>query len=192
MGADVKPTPTAHDDDALSKDRRESPSEERSDEHSNRVAAATLRLRATDAATIAATGLLEALNRELLARYPGAPIDSFPATAFDATRDVYVLGEYGAAAWPAACGALRALDPESAEVKRMYVIPALRRRGLSRAVLGKLEDEARLRGHRRLLIETGYRQPEAIALYRHCGYAHIAPFGGYVGNPVSVCFAKIL
>lgn len=81
------------------------------------------------------------------------------------------------------CGALRALGDGVAEVKRMYVVPAARGRGVSRAVLGALEDAAREHGWTTLRLETGPRQPEAIGLYSSAGYGPIEAFGAYVGDP---------
>lgn len=91
-----------------------------------------------------------------------------------------------------ACGALRRLGPDTSEVKRMYVRPAFRGRGLARRILAELEETARRRAAARIRLETGMRQPEAIALYRSAGYVEIALFGEYVGDPTSVCFEKRL
>lgn len=95
----------------------------------------------------------------------------------------------------AGCGSLRALpggSPGVGELKRMYVRPAFRGRGLSRAVLAELERIAVERGFMRLVLETGVRQPEAIALYRSAGYRRIANFGPYVDEPTSRCYARWL
>ena len=81
------------------------------------------------------------------------------------------------------CGALRALGADAAEVKRMYVAPAARGRGIAEALLAELEDAARRRGWTTLRLETGPRQPEAIGLYSGAGYRPIAAFGAYVDAP---------
>lgn len=78
------------------------------------------------------------------------------------------------------------------EVKRMYVVQAWRRRGVGAAILAALEMRARVLGYRRLMLETGNRQPEAVALYTAGGWMAVAPFGRYVGDPTSVCFEKRL
>ena len=78
------------------------------------------------------------------------------------------------------------------EVKRMYVTQGWRRRGVGAAILAALEEQARAFGYRRLVLETGDRQPEAVALYTSGGWVRIAPFGPYVGDPTSVCFEKWL
>ncbi|MEV4199305.1 GNAT family N-acetyltransferase [Micromonospora globbae] len=91
-----------------------------------------------------------------------------------------------------ACGGLQALDEETGEVKRMYVRPALRGRGIARQLLAALEELAYQRGHTRICLETGTYLPAAIGLYTSCGYEPIPVYGPYVGNPYSVCFAKRL
>ena len=93
------------------------------------------------------------------------------------------------------CGALRGLGDGAAEVKRMYVVPAARGRGVSRAVLCALEDAARARGWTTLRLETGPRQPEAIGLYTSPGYRPVEAFGAYVGDPDaedSLFFERVL
>jgi GNAT superfamily N-acetyltransferase len=79
-----------------------------------------------------------------------------------------------------------------AEVKRMYVVPAARGRRLSRVLLTELERRAVAAGQRRLVLETGTRQPEAIGLYTSSGYSEIPRFGVYRRDPRSRCFGKLL
>jgi GNAT superfamily N-acetyltransferase len=79
-----------------------------------------------------------------------------------------------------------------AEIKRMYVAPEVRGRGVGRQLLVSLEAEARRLGISRLVLETGPRQPEALALYRGAGYVEIPLFGEYIGAEFSVCMAKDL
>lgn len=93
---------------------------------------------------------------------------------------------------PVACGAIRRRDAETAEIKRMYVRPLARGRGLARLVLGELESTAIRLGYRALVLETGSRQPEAIALYESDGYTIIPNFGFYQDSPLSVCYRKEL
>jgi GNAT superfamily N-acetyltransferase len=95
---------------------------------------------------------------------------------------------------PAGCGALKPLDSDPAigEIKRMYTAPTARRRGISRVLLTRLEDIAADLGYRRIQLETGLAQPEAIALYESAGWHRITPYGQYKGSPQSVCFAKEL
>jgi GNAT superfamily N-acetyltransferase len=96
---------------------------------------------------------------------------------------------------PVGCGALRPMPggrPDHGEIKRMYTDPAARRRGVSRAVLARLEDEARALGYRWVQLETGTRQPEAIALYEAAGYERIAPYGPFEHHELTACFGKRL
>jgi GNAT superfamily N-acetyltransferase len=85
-----------------------------------------------------------------------------------------------------ACGGWRAREVDEAplragdaEIKRMYVRPAYRGRGIARAVLADLETAAGRAGRRRMVLETGVRQPDAIGLYVAAGYVPMAPFGTY-------------
>jgi putative acetyltransferase len=90
------------------------------------------------------------------------------------------------------CGALRRLDEATAEVKRMYVEPELRGRGIAKAILDHLEAAARVMGTRRLVLETGIYQAEAIGLYRRMGFNPVRCWGEYEGVLTSVCFEKNL
>ncbi|GAA0541918.1 GNAT family N-acetyltransferase [Paractinoplanes ferrugineus] len=91
-----------------------------------------------------------------------------------------------------ACGALRRLDPTSAELKRMYVAPASRGSGVATAVLRALEERAYSRGWTTLRLETGPAQPDAIRFYRREGYQEIPLYGAYIGSELSVCFERSL
>jgi GNAT superfamily N-acetyltransferase len=96
---------------------------------------------------------------------------------------------------PVGSGAVRAMPGGAdgvGEVKRMYTLPDVRRRGVSRAILAELEARAKGFGFRRLQLETGARQPEALALYAAAGWHEITPYGQYSGDDESVCFAKDL
>ena len=77
---------------------------------------------------------------------------------------------------PVACGAVRTLEPGIGEIKRMFVLPEHRGRGLGRGLLKALEAEAVAMGFERLRLDTGERQTEAIALYRAAGYRPIAAY----------------
>jgi putative acetyltransferase len=93
------------------------------------------------------------------------------------------------------CGAWRPLastEPAVAEIKRMFVEPAVRGRGISRAILKKLETLARADGYSVVRLETGLRQPLALRLYETSGYRRIEPYGRYRDDPLSVCFEKTL
>ena len=79
-----------------------------------------------------------------------------------------------------------------AEIKRMYVREAGRRTGTARAILAELERSAHAVGVRRMVLVTGSKQPEAIAMYRATGYVDIAPFGHYADAPGAVHLGKPL
>jgi GNAT superfamily N-acetyltransferase len=81
---------------------------------------------------------------------------------------------------------------DTAEIKRMYVAPGARGRGLARAMLAHLEDTARAAGAAVMVLETGIRQPEAISLYASSGYMRVPGFGFYQDSPISRCFARSL
>ncbi|HEY8634935.1 MAG TPA: GNAT family N-acetyltransferase [Candidatus Dormibacteraeota bacterium] len=90
------------------------------------------------------------------------------------------------------CGAVRRVDEETVEVKRMYVDPEVRGRGVAKEILKRLEADARAMGASRLVLETGVYQEEAIGLYRLVGFNVIDCFGEYTGVPTSVCFEKAI
>jgi GNAT superfamily N-acetyltransferase len=81
---------------------------------------------------------------------------------------------------------------DDAELKRMYTAPAARGRGLARRMLATIEESARQSGFRRVILETGDKQPEAIALYESAGYERIEDFGFYRGHEGVLSYAKEL
>ena len=93
---------------------------------------------------------------------------------------------------PAGCGAIKQFSPDAVEVKRMYVLPAARKSGIATRILSELEGWARELHYRTCVLETGRRQPEAVALYIQMGYKRIANYGQYTGVENSLCFEKKL
>jgi GNAT superfamily N-acetyltransferase len=101
---------------------------------------------------------------------------------------------------PVVCGGWRAHEAADgpgfadgdAEVKRMYVVPSARGAGHARALLAVLESAARAAGRRRMVLETGTLQPEAIALYTSSGYERIDNFGTYRCEPSCRCYGRKL
>ena len=90
------------------------------------------------------------------------------------------------------CGAIRAYAPGVMEVKRMFVLPEYRGKGVAGAVLSALETWASELGYTRCILETGHMQPEAIRLYLKSGYAIILNYGQYEGIENSICMEKVL
>jgi putative acetyltransferase len=88
------------------------------------------------------------------------------------------------------CGAMRALDPYVMEIKRMYTVPEGRGKGVATRILNELEKWASELNYQKCILETGIRQPEAIALYRKRGFQVIANYGKYKNIENSVCFEK--
>ena len=93
---------------------------------------------------------------------------------------------------PVACGAFKKFDSESAEIKRMYVLPQHRNKGIAASVLQQLEQWAKEEGFQSTVLETGLKQPEAIRLYEKSGYNRIPNYGQYAGVDNSVCMKKEL
>ena len=90
------------------------------------------------------------------------------------------------------CGAIKNLSSEIMEVKRMYVLPTSRNRGIATKILLELEKWAMELSCEKCVLETGRRQPDAIKLYQKNGYRNIANYGQYAGKENSLCFEKRL
>jgi GNAT superfamily N-acetyltransferase len=140
-----------------------------------------LEIRVTGYRAPVAVTLVTAALADLAERYdhPGGDDTPVHPAEFDPPGGAFLV------AWldgrPVGCGGWRSLPggDEIAEIKRMYVAPEARGRGVAMALLRALEDSARLAGRKRTALETGHRQPEAIALYTKAGYARIEDFGYY-------------
>jgi GNAT superfamily N-acetyltransferase len=91
---------------------------------------------------------------------------------------------------PSGCGAIKGYTPNAMEVKRMYVLTESRKSGIATSILSELERWAFELSCERCVLETGKRQPEAIALYTKQGYRLIPNYGQYVGMENSVCYEK--
>lgn len=89
------------------------------------------------------------------------------------------------------CGGWRR-HGDDAELKRMYTAPAVRGRGVARRMLATIEESARAAGCRRVILETGDKQPEAVRLYESAGYARIDDFGYYRGHASVLSYARVL
>jgi len=93
---------------------------------------------------------------------------------------------------PVACGGIARFDETRGELKRMYVVPAARGRGLGRRILTELEEAAQALGYRGIVLETGDRQREALGLYESSGYERIPCYPPYDSRALSMCFEKRL
>lgn len=146
---------------------------------------------------VALTDQVQAHYRELY----GGPGDESPVDAndFEPPDGYFVVGDLEGQ--PVAMGGWRRLGDRpglpsrnTAEIKRMYVAPSARGRGLSRVVLAELESSARAAGVDWLVLETGRPQTSAVGLYRASGYTDVdgTPYGHYVGHPDAIHLGKAL
>ena len=93
---------------------------------------------------------------------------------------------------PIACGAIKQFDSTSMEVKRMFTLSEYRGKGIASLILKDLENWSAELSFEKCILETGLKQPEAIALYHKNGYKIIANYGQYAGIENSKCFQKTL
>lgn len=143
------------------------------------------------------------LNDQVQAEYgvrygDGGDATPLAAADFRPPNGLYLIA-YDALGAPVASGGWRAQDENGegnadgdAEIKRMYVIEQMRGQGLARRILAALEEDARDAGRRRMVLETGAKQPEAVALYTSSGYEPCEKFGYYRCHELSLCYAKAL
>ena len=143
------------------------------------------------------------LNDEVQAEYhlrygDGGDATALDSTDFDPPRGVYLIA-YDEQGRPVATGGWRSQDTNGegnedgdAELKRMFVVEQMRGRGLARRMLAALEEDARTAGRIRMVLETGTKQPEAVALYASSGYEPCTKFGYYRHYEESLCYAKKL
>jgi GNAT superfamily N-acetyltransferase len=138
--------------------------------------------------------LIKAALADLRERYEDDEGDATPVDAadFEPPHGAFLVTYLDQQ--PVSSGAWRSHgeDGTVAEIKRMYTLPAARGQGLARAVLAAVEQSAREHGRRRIVLETGGRQPEAINLYVTAGYQRIPDFGFYRNEPDVRSFGKEL
>lgn len=91
---------------------------------------------------------------------------------------------------PVACGAIKEYDAETMEVKRMFTLPEYREKGIAGKILLELERWTKELSFKKCVLETGKKQPEALALYKKHGYISITNYGQYAGVENSLCFEK--
>lgn len=129
--------------------------------------------------------LITAMGDEIAARYGDGGLSPAAPQEFS-SPGVFLLVELSGAA--VGCGGVRPRGADEGELKRMYVDPAARGRGLARMLLTALVAHARDVGMLRLLLETGTEQPEAIALYESEGWQSVPAFGHYAADPRTRCY----
>lgn len=134
--------------------------------------------------------MVEEVQQEYVQLYGSPDAAAIDPAEFQAPGGYFVVGMLDGA--PVATGGWRRLNRTDAEIKRMYVRSWYRRRGLSRLVLAGLEEAAAAAGVARLVLNTGPRQPGAIALYEASGYEPTAPFGHYADWPDALFYGKRL
>ncbi|MGZ4594873.1 MAG: GNAT family N-acetyltransferase, partial [Actinomycetes bacterium] len=137
-----------------------------------------------------AQSLIAEVQQEYVARYGGPDETVIDPAEFAPPYGAFLVATVDGDA--VGCAGLRRHGDDVVEIKRMFVRVAHRRRGHARTLLHALEERARHHGYRRVVLETGAAQPEAIALYTAEGYQPIAGFGHYKDEPLSRSFGKDL
>jgi GNAT superfamily N-acetyltransferase len=134
--------------------------------------------------------LIAAMRDEMAVTYDGLVLDGADMPKAGAAE----LGPPGGAflvgmqqGRPVCCGGVKRLDDRACEIKRMYVVPDARGRGVARTLLRALQDTARELGYEIARLDTGDRQPAARHLYESEGYAEIENFNA---NPVATYFGE--
>jgi putative acetyltransferase len=136
--------------------------------------------------------MAEAQQAELTERHHGSPgSGAMPSPEYFQPPDgtflvAFLDGE------PAGCGGVGRLEKTVGELRRMYVLPEHRGKGLGRALLVALEDAARELGYTTMRLETGNEAPEALGLYTASGYEPVPCWGPFATDPKSRCFEKPL
>ncbi|MGY1636418.1 GNAT family N-acetyltransferase [Geodermatophilus sp. SYSU D00742] len=148
------------------------------------------RLRAVPYDDPVARALVARVQQEYVARYGGPDEAVVDPAEFVPPAGLFLVAEVDGV--PAGCGAWRVHADGVVEVKRVYVEPAFRRRGLAQVVMTELERSAAAAGHRAVVLNSGDRQPEALALYAALGYTPVAGYGIYADAPGAVFLGKEL
>jgi GNAT superfamily N-acetyltransferase len=134
--------------------------------------------------------LAQAMREEMAVVYDGLVLDG-PQMPKAGPSELGPPGGAFVVGWcrdePICCGGLKDLGDGAAEIKRMYVVPAARGRGVARMLLYELEDRARRLGYTVVRLDTGPKQPHARKLYTDEGYVEI---GNFNDNPVASFFGE--
>ncbi|MGW5671480.1 GNAT family N-acetyltransferase [Micromonospora sp. NPDC003776] len=152
-----------------------------------------IEIRARHFAAPESQALIRAALADLGQRYGGSGDDTpIDAAQFEPPDGAFLVAYLDGQ--PVGCGGWRSHgdDGGTAELKRMYTAPAARGRGVAGAVLAAVEESAREQGRKRIILECGDRQPEAIAMYTSAGYERIPNFGYYQDAPGCLSFGRTL
>jgi GNAT superfamily N-acetyltransferase len=134
--------------------------------------------------------LVERVQQEYVVRYGGRDAAEVEPGEFEPPLGLFLVASVDGT--PAGCGGWRTVAEGRAEIKRVYVEPAFRRRGLAQLIVDALEDSAAGAGHRSIVLNSGDRQPEALSLYRSAGYRPVPGYGPYACSPGAVFLGKDL
>src|SRR3712207_6613833 len=134
--------------------------------------------------------LIEAVQQEYVRRYGGRDAAVVEPAEFLPPNGLFLVAEVDGV--PAGCGAWRAMPSGAAEIKRVYVEPAFRRRGIAQLVVAALEDSAAAAGRAEMVLNSGQEQPEALALYADLGYRPVPGYGVYACSPRAVFLGRSL
>ncbi|WP_435132047.1 GNAT family N-acetyltransferase [Formosa sp. A9] len=143
----------------------------------------------TDASHPDFIGLVRALDTELAIRDGEDHAFYHQFNAITHLKHCIIMYHNGI---PLGCGAIKPFDDTSVEVKRMFTTPESRGKGLASELLNALEQWATELGYSSCVLETGLKQPEAIALYTRNNYERIPNYGQYINVTNSLCFKKVL
>ncbi|GAB3361444.1 GNAT family N-acetyltransferase [Modestobacter lapidis] len=161
-----------------------------SDDPAASVERPRIELRAVGYGDPVAGELVERVQQEYVVRYGGRDGAVVDPAEFSPPQGLFLVAEVDGV--PAGCGGWRVHTPGVVELKRMYVEPAFRRHGIARRLLSALERTAAAAGHGHLVLNSGDRQPEALALYARAGYTPVPGYGIYAGSPDAVFLGRDL
>ena len=134
--------------------------------------------------------LIVNLDKESWLLYPDTQQNFTPFNFVDESACVVIAYEHEE---PIGCGCFRQMkEKDTVEIKRMYVVPSFRGNGIGKMILQKLEQWAMEEGFVQAKLETGIKQPEAIAAYEKSSYVRIPNYGPYVNVTESICMMKFL
>jgi len=134
--------------------------------------------------------LIGKLDEELLQRYPASSIHKLDLDKITNESSVFLVGYVSQVA--VGCCSVCELEMGVGEIKRVFVKPQYRRKGIAERMMESLEKQAAECGFELLRVETGEKQPESIAMYQKLGYYDIDNYGEYINDPNSVCMEKRL